>query len=489
MLLVASALGRITRLDATTPIAAEVSTARGFALVWSVASRVRRTFEYRTVGHGSEVGPGVVATLASFVPIDGVRFYLLTALPMGLLLVVGRACWQRCLDAGRVVSPSLPRALIVGSGADTDFVAEQLGRAAARKHVVADVAFSDGLPESNAATFTAFDVIETARDAIAISNGDAGILANDPGEGGEFVRTLSGRLESSTAEFVLAWCLDSVVASRLHFDAARGMPMTHIVTATFPGGKHHVKRRMDVVLSGFALLVLTPGFGVIVLRIRRDSTGSVFFPQERVGVDANRFSMIKFRSMVMMAEADLLSPMEQNDGNGILFKLRADPRVTRIGATLWRFSLDELPQIWNIFAGDVSIAGPRPLRARRMGHYNDCAQRRLFIKPSLAGAWQTGGRAGIGWEESVKVRPSLRRELGNFWRCTYHLAHHKCRRQGGGGVLTRCSESQRGRGRLSRPSGYRRARSSASVFALFRARNPECGSTLAADTGQGWGIW
>lgn len=489
----AMALVRITRLDATTSIAAEASTASCFALVWFVSLRVRRTFEYRTVGHSKELGPVVVvATLASFVPIDGVRHYLLTALPMGLLLVVGRACWQRCLDAGRVLSPSLPRALIIGSGADIDFVAEQLGRAAACEYVVAGATFSDGLPEANAATFTdfpAFEVIEAVTHAIAIFNDDAVILANNPDEGGEFVRTLSWWLESSTAEFVLAWCLDSVVTSRLRFDAASGMPMTHIVSATFSGGKHHVKSAMDIVLSGFALLVRAPGFGVIALRIRRGGTGSVFFPQQRVGHDAYRVSIIKSRSMVMVVEADLVTPMKQNDGNGILFKLRADPRVTPIGATLRRFSLDELPQICNIFAGDVSIADPRPSRAREIGQNNDCAQRRLFIKPDPAGAWQVGGHVGLGWEESVKARCSLRRELGGLRRYTSHLAHHKCRRQGGGGVSPRCSEAQRGRGRgrLSSPSGYWRARSS--LLASFRPRNPECGSTLAGDTGQGWGIW
>ncbi len=506
ILLVASAaavaLGRITRLDATTSSAAEVTIASGSALAgsalaWFVALRVRRTSEYRTVGHGRELDRVVVATLASFglltvvnafVPIDGARFDLLTALPMGLLLlVVGRAFWQRRLDTDRAVGLSLTRALIVGFAADIDFVAEQLGRAAARKHVVVSVVFSYGLPEFNAVTstgFPAFDEIEAMTDAIAISNADVVILASHPGDGGEFVRTLSWRLESSTAELILAWCLDSVDASRLRFDAASGMPMTHIATTTSSGGKHRGKGAMDVVLSGFALLVLAPVFGVIALLIRRDSAGPVFFRQECVGVDANRFLMIKFRSMVTTAEAVLAGLTEQNDGNGILFKLHADPRD--LAALLARRAAADLEH----FRGRHeqrrrSTSVPRT-RGGAVGRSRSAlSPHQARSDGRLAGRWAI--RPQLGGER--QARSTLRRELVGPRRYPNHLAHRQCRRQARGVVLTRCSEPQRSRGWSSSPSGYWRARCSASVLASFRVRNPECGSTQAADAGQEWGIW
>lgn len=408
--------GVVTRLDTRTPGATEWGIAALLALVWFAALRIRPVSEFRTVGHSLELRRVVAATLAAFgllavvngfVHVDGLRAYLLAGLPMGLLLlVVGRAFWQRRLDADRAMGLSLPRALIVGSGPDIDFVAEQLGRAAAPKYVVAGVVFSDGLPETDAVTstgFPAFDGINAVTDAISIANADVVILAGHPGDGGEFVRALSWRLESSPAELVLAWCLDSVDGSRMRFDTANGMPMTHVATPTFSGGKYAIKRAMDVILAGGALVALAPLFAVVAVLIRRDSAGPVFFRQRRVGVDGTTFSMIKFRTMVTTAEADLAALMAQNEGNGVLFKLRTDPRVTRIGATLRRFSLDELPQLWNIFVGDMSLVGPRPSLAREVEQYDDRAQRRLYIKPGLTGAWQVGGRSDLSWDESIRL--------------------------------------------------------------------------------------
>ena len=495
LLPVAVALGRITHLDDTTPSAAESTIASGFAQARFDALRLRRTSEYRTVGHVSELGRvaaklasfGLLTVVKAFVPIDGVRFYLLTALPTGLLLlVVGRAFWQRRIDADRAVGLSLSYALIAGSAADIDLVAEQLGRAAARKYVAVGVVISDGLPESNAVTstgFPAFDRIQAVTDVVAISNADVVILTSHPGDGGAFVRTLSWRLESSTAELVLAWCLDAVDASRFRFDAASGMPMTHIETTTFSGRKHHGKGAMGVVLSGFALLVLAPVFGVVALLIRRDSAGLVFFRQERVGVDANRFLMIKFRSMVTTAEADLAGLTEQNDGNGILFKLHADPR--ELAALLARGAAADLEQLRGRHEQPRSTAAPCA-RGGAVGRSRSASSlHQARSDGRLASRWAI--RPQLGGER--QALPSLRRELVGPLRYPNHVAHRQCRRQARGVVLTRCSEPQRSRGWSSSPSGNWRTRCSASVLASFRAHNPECGSTQAADAGQGWGIW
>lgn len=408
--------GVLTHLDSNPPSRSRIAIAAMFALVWFLALHVRRTPEYRSIGHGPEIGQVAVATLAAFgvlsvangfLPINGLRSYLVAGLPSGLLLlVVGRLYWQRRLDADRAVGLSLPRALLVGSGPDIEFVAKQLGSAAAPKYVVAGVVFSDGLADSDGTTSTGFPAIggiEAVTDAISIANADVVILAGHPGDGGEFVRALSWRLESSPAELILAWCLDSVDGSRMRFDTAHGLPMTHVASPVFAGGKHHLKRTMDALLSGFALLVLAPVFAVIALLVRRDDAGPVFFRQERVGVDGTTFTMIKFRSMVTTAEADLADLAAQSEGNGVLFKLRVDPRVTRIGAILRRYSLDELPQLWNIFVGDMSIVGPRPPLATEVAQYDDRAYRRMYIKPGLTGAWQVGGRSDLSWDESVRL--------------------------------------------------------------------------------------
>ena len=410
------ATGVWTGLNSWAPAGHQVEIAAAFALIWFAALRVRRTPELRSVGRSSELGRVVGATLAAFgvlaavngfVGVDGLRAYLLVGLPIGLLLLVaGRTFWRRRLDADRALGLSLPRVVVVGAAADIDFVVEQLARSTTPRYVVAGAVLSEGLPATGAAPSAGLspaDTTSAVTDAIAVANADLVILASHPGDGGEFVRTLSWRLESSQAELVLAWCLDSVDRSRVRFDTIDGLPLMHVATPTFSGGKHRTKRAMDVVVSGLALLFLAPLFGVIALFIRRDTAGPVFFRQERVGVNGTRFSMVKFRSMTTTAEADLAALLEQNEGNGLLFKLRSDPRVTRVGSVLRRYSLDELPQLWNIFVGHMSIVGPRPPLVREAEQYDDRLQRRLYIKPGLTGAWQVGGRSDLSWEESIRL--------------------------------------------------------------------------------------
>ncbi|WP_199281677.1 sugar transferase [Salinibacterium sp. CAN_S4] len=408
------AVGSWTGLAPWAPEESQAGIAAAFVLLWFGALRLRRTSELRIVGRSRELGRvvgaslaafGILAMVSEFMDVDGLRAYLLVGLPLGaVLLVGGRTFWQRRLDTERARGLSLPRAVVVGAGPDINFVAEQLGRSSAPRYVVAAAVLSDGRPGDSADTApSTIDTITAITDAVAMANADVVILASHPGDGGEFVRGLSWRLESSSAELVLAWCLDSVDRSRVRFDTVDGLPLMHVATPTFSGAKHRAKRALDIVLSGLALIFLAPFFAVIAVLIRRDSEGPVFFRQERVGVDGTRFSMVKFRSMATTAEADLAGLLEQNEGNGLLFKLRSDPRVTRVGAVLRRYSLDELPQLWNIFVGHMSIVGPRPPLVREAEQYDDRLQRRLYIKPGLTGAWQVGGRSDLSWEESIRL--------------------------------------------------------------------------------------
>jgi lipopolysaccharide/colanic/teichoic acid biosynthesis glycosyltransferase len=113
--------------------------------------------------------------------------------------------------------------------------------------------------------------------------------------------------------------------------------------------------------------------------------------------------MLKFRTMVPTAEQDLAALLAANEGSGLLFKMKNDPRVTRIGRVLRKYSLDELPQLWNVFVGDMSLVGPRPPLPREVIDYESHVRRRLYIKPGLTGMWQVGGRSDLSWEESVRL--------------------------------------------------------------------------------------
>jgi lipopolysaccharide/colanic/teichoic acid biosynthesis glycosyltransferase len=150
-------------------------------------------------------------------------------------------------------------------------------------------------------------------------------------------------------------------------------------------------------------VVLSPVFLVLAIVVRSSSRGPVFFRQVRVGRDGREFTMYKFRTMVDDADRRQHEVAHLDEADGVLFKIRADPRVTRGGAVLRRHSVDELPQLWNVLRGQMSIVGPRPPLPSEVQHYGSDAQRRLLVKPGMSGLWQVSGRSELSWEESIRL--------------------------------------------------------------------------------------
>lgn len=142
---------------------------------------------------------------------------------------------------------------------------------------------------------------------------------------------------------------------------------------------------------------------VIAVAVRLDSRGPAFYRQERIGKHGRPFTMFKFRSMVTASDAMLLDLQEKSEGNGVLFKIRADPRITRVGRVLRAYSLDELPQLINVLRGEMSLVGPRPPLPSEVARYDDDVHRRLLVKPGLTGLWQISGRSDLSWDESVRL--------------------------------------------------------------------------------------
>jgi exopolysaccharide biosynthesis polyprenyl glycosylphosphotransferase len=232
---------------------------------------------------------------------------------------------------------------------------------------------------------------------------DTVIIAGQPRGGGDFIRTVGWELERTDAELMIASRLTDVAGPRIHFRPAEGMPLMHVELPNYEGGKHVVKRVFDFVVAAGALVALAPVFAAIAIVIKHDDGGPVFFRQERVGRNGRTFPMYKFRSMTLDAEARLAELEALNEGNGVLFKLRDDPRVTRPGRILRRYSLDELPQLWNILMGHMSLVGPRPPLLSEVERYEDHVLRRLYIKPGLTGMWQINGRSDLSWQDSVRL--------------------------------------------------------------------------------------
>jgi exopolysaccharide biosynthesis polyprenyl glycosylphosphotransferase len=178
-----------------------------------------------------------------------------------------------------------------------------------------------------------------------------------------------------------------------------------VETPRYEGAKQFTKRCFDVAASGLAILILGVAMLLIALIVRLSSEGPALFRQQRVGRNGEVFTMLKFRSMVTDAEDRLqaLIDHERTVGNDVLFKMREDPRVTPIGKFMRRFSIDELPQLFNIFLGHMSIVGPRPPLPKEVEQYEEHVHRRFLVKPGLTGLWQVSGRSNLSWEESVRL--------------------------------------------------------------------------------------
>jgi exopolysaccharide biosynthesis polyprenyl glycosylphosphotransferase len=219
------------------------------------------------------------------------------------------------------------------------------------------------------------------------------------------VRKLSWELEDTDADLVLAPALTNIAGPRIHTQPVAGLPLIHVDRPTYRGANRLLKKTFDGVTSVLLVLLLSPVLLAVAVAVKLTSKGPVFFRQERVGINGEMFRMIKFRSMVVDAEARLASlKEEQHDaGNEVLFKIKNDPRITKVGKFIRRFSIDELPQLFNVVIGDMSLVGPRPPLMAEVELYGDEARRRLLVKPGMTGLWQVSGRSDLTWDDTVRL--------------------------------------------------------------------------------------
>ena len=177
----------------------------------------------------------------------------------------------------------------------------------------------------------------------------------------------------------------------------------HIEKPQYHGAKRFQKRAFDFCFALAALTGTLPILLVTAIAIKITSRGPVFYSSERIGIDGKPFSMLKFRTMVQDADKQLESLLGNNESDGLLFKIRDDPRVTPVGRVLRRFSIDELPQFINVLRQEMSVVGPRPPLRREVEAYDDDVQRRLLVKPGVTGLWQVSGRSDLSWDKAVRL--------------------------------------------------------------------------------------
>jgi exopolysaccharide biosynthesis polyprenyl glycosylphosphotransferase len=236
---------------------------------------------------------------------------------------------------------------------------------------------------------------ESDADAVAVS---AGVQLHP-----QTLRHLGWELAARNVGLIMAPALTDIAGPRIHTQQVAGLPLIHVTTPTLEGGQRVAKRLFDVTVSGLLIVCTFPLMALIALAVKLDSRGPVLFRQERVGIEGATFKMLKFRSMVVDAESRLGTLAAQNEGSGVLFKMKKDPRVTRVGGFLRRYSLDEVPQLLNVFAGSMSLVGPRPPLPREVEAYEHDVRRRLLVKPGLTGLWQVSGRSDLSWQDSVRL--------------------------------------------------------------------------------------
>jgi exopolysaccharide biosynthesis polyprenyl glycosylphosphotransferase len=386
-------------------------------VTWIVALGAHRTRDIRVIGIGpgeykrvtnaSVVAFAVLGILLFAIQAEVSRAFFFTAMGVGTLgLVSTRWAWRKWLIRQPARDRFLTRAIVVGGADEAEYVVRQINEKSRASYNVVAATVSDTTATHIEVGDHRVPIVGEPSGVATISRNlqaDAVIVVGAASRNPSYIRSLSWDLEGTGTELVLAAQLTDVAGPRIHFRPVDGLPLMHVEIPQFEGAKHVMKRSFDVVASGLGLLVLAPLFGIIALLVNADSPGGVFFRQERVGKGERSFTMFKFRTMVPTAEDDLAALLAENDGNGVLFKLKNDPRVTRIGRVLRKYSLDELPQLWNVFIGDMSLVGPRPPLRREVHDYESHVRRRLYIKPGLTGMWQVGGRSDLSWEESVRL--------------------------------------------------------------------------------------
>jgi exopolysaccharide biosynthesis polyprenyl glycosylphosphotransferase len=213
-----------------------------------------------------------------------------------------------------------------------------------------------------------------------------------------------------------------LMASRMTVQSVAGIPLIYVRRTGMDRTQRALKRSLDVIGSGLGLLLLSPLLAAIALWIRKDSDGGAFFTQVRVGRGGNVFTCWKFRTMIKDAEEIRADLEHLSEGPGLLFKLKEDPRVTKVGSALRRLSLDELPQLWNVFKGEMSLVGPRPALPEEVEQYDDWVRNRLLVKPGMTGLWQVSGRTETSFSDYIRYdlfyiqNWSLSLDLWILWR-------------------------------------------------------------------------
>ncbi|WP_336209679.1 sugar transferase [Nonomuraea sp. LPB2021202275-12-8] len=386
----------------------------GLVLAWPVALMLGGAHRQRANGEGTEEfkavfngGVGLMAAVAigAYATQTVIaRSFVMAMLPLALLATLYfRYKMRKRLHRRRAVGDYMRQVIAVGHRESILDLVMQFRRQPYHGMRVVGACLP---PDRMDAELDGIPVLGTFGDVAEVverTHADAVAVLACPELDGAALRRLAWSLETERTDLFVAPALMDVAGPRISIRPVAGMPLLHVEHPEFDGTRQFVKSVFDRVVAGTALLLLALPLLAIVVLIRLTSPGPALFHQTRVGRRGKEFPLVKFRTMVMGAELLKDSLIESNEFDGVLFKMRNDPRITRVGAFLRRYSLDELPQLLNVIRGEMSLVGPRPPLPEEVAQYRTDVRRRLVVKPGMTGLWQVSGRSDLTWDESVRL--------------------------------------------------------------------------------------
>ena len=387
----------------------------GLPIAWIACVALARGYEARFIGAGADefrriINAGISLTgaiaIVSYATSARVaRGYVVVAMPCVVALdLVARYWLRKRLHRFRALGGCMRRAVAVGHPKDVEALINELRREPYHGLSVVSVCLAgSGDADASLQGVPVHGGLADVMAAVRQSDADTVAVLACPEMNGVELRKLAWELEKTDTDLCLAPALLDVAGPRTSIRSAAGLPLLYMDHPDLTGARQAIKSLFDRAAAASALLLLAPLFVAIALAIKLGDSGPVLFRQVRVGRNGRPFHVCKFRTMVTDAEEQRALLEARNEASGVLFKIKDDPRVTRAGTWLRRYSLDELPQLFNVLGGQMSLVGPRPALPEEAARYGDYVRRRLAVRPGITGLWQVSGRSDLPWEEAVRL--------------------------------------------------------------------------------------
>jgi exopolysaccharide biosynthesis polyprenyl glycosylphosphotransferase len=383
-------------------------------VLWIVALWLAGAYDVRFIGTGSDeyrkvlnAGVSLTAAVAIFsyaINLEVSRAYVVIALPSVTLFdLVARFVMRKRLHHKRGLGKCTHNVVAVGHELAVADLVTELGRDKYHGlNVVGACVVRPGECDEVAGV-PVYGGLDDITAAVKAFDADTVAVTACPEMNGIRLRSLAWELEKTGTDLCVSPALLDVAGPRTTIRPTAGLTLLHVDHPQLAGFRVVLKGLFDRCAAAAALVMLAPLMAALAATIWLHDRGPALFTQIRVGKDGHAFRIYKFRTMVVDAEQRRTQLLAGNDSDGVLFKLRKDPRVTAVGQHLRRWSFDELPQLFNVFLGDMSLVGPRPALPDEAERYAEHVRRRLVVKPGLTGLWQVNGRSDLSWDESVRL--------------------------------------------------------------------------------------